>query len=123
MRIAVLNGESFFGRTSYISADGGRAIAMVTVVNDDKSVAILHDVVVHESRRRMGIGSRLLAKAEEVAWHMGADVLKLAVASDPPFVKDWYARSGFKETGVSVRQGNTLTVMEKNITRSDAVEP
>lgn len=122
MKFSVLNEASFWGRTSYIVADGGRAIALVSVMDNEKSVAILHDLVVHESRRKLGIGRRMLKKAEEVAWHMGADLLRLSVEPGT-WMENWYFRKGFNEVGATVFDGCTCIVMEKNITRCEPVEP
>ena len=122
MKFNVLDEASFWGRTSYIVADGGRAIALVTVVNNEKSVAILHDLVVHESRRRLGIGRRMLGKAERVAWQMGADLLRLAVMPGT-WMEGWYSRMGFSEVGLSEFDGCTSIVMEKIITRCESEEP
>lgn len=122
MKFNVLNEASFWGRTSYITADGGRAIALVTVVNKEKSVAILHDLVVHESRRRIGIGRRMLKIAENTAWQMGADTLRLAVIPGT-WMEGWYSRMGFSEVGVNEFDGCTSIVMQKDITRCEPVEP
>lgn len=118
----VLNEASFWGRTSYIVGDGGKAIALVTVVDKEKSVAILHDLVVQESSRNQGIGKRMLGIAEDVAWHMGADLLRLSVEPGT-WMESWYFRRGFNDIGYNVFDGCTCTVMEKNITRCESVEP
>ena len=122
MKFNVLNEASFWGRTSYITADGGRAIALVTVVNKEKSIAILHDLVVHESRRRIGIGRRMLKIAENTAWQMGADTLRLAVIPGT-WMEGWYSRMGFCEVGVNEFDGCTSIVMQKDITRCEPAEP
>lgn len=110
------------GRTSYVVADGGRAIVLVSIQDDERSVATMHDLVVHESRRKIGIGRRLVRIAEDVARDMGADTLRLAVEPGT-WTEAWYFRLGFNETGFTIVGGLTFNVMEKNIRRSDASEP
>lgn len=118
MRFTVLNEATFYGRTSYIVADGGRAIAMVSVFDNDRGVATLHDLVVHDSRRRAGIGSWMLAKAQDVAWHMGADSMTLTSEPDS-WQADWYRRRGFKDVGLGMYGGHTVLVMEKKLEKGE----
>lgn len=122
MVFSILNDASFWGRTSYVVGDGGKAIALVTVVNNEKSVAILHDLVVDKGMRRNGYGRRMLEKVEDVAWHMGAELLRLSVEPGT-WMEGWYFRYGFNDIGFSVFDGCTCTVMEKRITRCESVEP
>lgn len=122
MKFNVLQQSMALGRTSYVVADGGRAIVLVSIQDDDRSVATMHDLVVHESRRKKGLGRRLVRIAEDVARDMGADTLRLAVEPGT-WTEAWYFRIGFNEAGFVVAGGYTFNVMEKNIRRSDASEP
>ena len=125
MKFNVLQQSMALGRTSYVVADGGRAIVLVSMLDTKgewNGVATLHDLVVHESRRKKGLGRRLVRIAEDVARDMGADTLRLAVEPGT-WMEAWYFRLGFNETGFTIVGGLTFTVMEKNIRRSDASEP
>ena len=125
MKFNVLQQSMALGRTSYVVADGGRAIVLVSMLDTQgewKGFATMHDLVVHESRRKNGLGSRLVRIAEDVARDMGADTLRLAVEPGT-WMEAWYFRLGFNETGFTIVGGLTFTVMEKNIRRSDASEP
>ena len=118
----VVHRESIsWGRTSTIILAGGFAFVMVTVTHREPDVAVIHDLVVHESRRRKGLGRRLLKEALEEALSMGCKVSRLAVQ---PFTwtSEWYARSGFLPKFLVDVDGHPMSVMEKEI-RSDAVEP
>lgn len=125
MKFNVLQQSMALGRTSYVVADGGRAIVLVSMLatqGEWKGVATMHDLVVHESRRKKGLGRRLVRIAEDVARDMGADTFRLAVEPGT-WMEAWYFRLGFNETGFTIVGGLTFTVMEKNIRRSDASEP
>ena len=125
MKFNVLQQSMALGRTSYVVADGGRAIVLVSMLDTKgewNGVATLHDLVVHESRRKKGLGRRLVRIAEDVARDMGADTLRLAVEPGT-WMEAWYFRLGFNETGFVTAGDYTYNVMEKNIRRSDASEP
>jgi len=55
---------------------------------------------VRPTQQGHGLGSRLLAAAEEQARAWGADRLVLTVLNHRPELRAWYARRGFVATGV-----------------------
>jgi predicted N-acetyltransferase YhbS len=122
LKNVVLREYSFWGRTSVVIIAGGYGFAMVSVMDKEKTVAILHDIIVHESWRQGGIGNKLLEAACEEAGKMGAEIVRLTVKPGS-WMEGWYGRHGFDEIGVKVYDGYPCTVMEKDITRGDAVEP
>ena len=112
MRSVIHRESSFWGRTSVVIISGGYALAMVTVMDTDKSVAIIHDLRVHRSRRRKGLGDTILAESCKEATRMGAKTVRLSVEPGTWQVK-WYARKGFEETVVIEYEGHDCLVMEK----------
>lgn len=122
LKNVVLRECSFWGRTSVVIIAGGYGMAMVSVTDKEKSVAVLHDIIVHEGWRQGGLGNKLLDAACEEAKEMGADTVRLSVKPGS-WMEEWYGRHGFKETGVTVYEGYPSTVMEKEIIRRETVEP
>ena len=113
--------RSFWGRTVIIILDGGYSFAMVSMMDNDESVANIHDIIVHADRRGRGWGSRLLELATESARHLGASIARLAVDPDS-WMCGWYERHGFREKGITSYDSHDCLVMEKEI-RREAVEP
>lgn len=105
-----------WGRTSTIIIAGGFAFVMITVSDDNKDVAIIHDLVVHESRRRKGLGDKLLNEALNEALNMGADVIRLSVEPGS-WMEGWYSSRGFAQEGVTTFRGQQIMVMEKDNTQ------
>lgn len=102
-----------WGRTSTIILAGGFAFVMVTVAGDDRNVAIIHDLVVHESRRKKGLGTKLLNEALNEALNMGAYVIRLSVEPGT-WQAGWYNRRGFAPKGGAEYEGHEVLVMEKD---------
>lgn len=114
MRAVYHRQENPWGRTTVIVMAGGKALAMVTVTENEREVAILHDLMVHPSKRRLGIGDALLAEAFEEAKRMGAKTLRLSVAPGS-WMEGWYERSGFHLVGTNAYEGHAVDIMEKSI--------
>ena len=102
-----------WGRTSTIILAGGFAFVMVTVVGDETNVAVIHDLVVHESRRGKGLGRKLLNEALNEALNLGAYVIRLSVEPGT-WVADWYFRNGFAPSREAEFGGHRYLVMEKD---------
>jgi ribosomal protein S18 acetylase RimI-like enzyme len=82
----------------------------------------LHDVVVHESCRRQGIGRRLLARIEAVARARGCCKLTLEVRAANQAALGAYASSGFASCTVG-RDGGVALFLEKTLTAEEALTP
>jgi [ribosomal protein S18]-alanine N-acetyltransferase len=54
---------------------------------------------VHPSRRRLGVGRKLMSALEEIARKSGANLLRLEVASDDEGAQAFYSRVGFNAAG------------------------
>ena len=118
----VIDGKSLFGRTAYISREGGNGLVMVTVSKDSPDVAVMHDLIVHENMRGNGLGDRLVDDAIEEAGKLGADRLRLSV--EPlTWTEEWYERRGFMFTGFKHLFGQLCSIWEKDITRREPSEP
>ena len=102
-----------WGRTSTIILAGGFAFVMVTVTFNEPDVALIHDLVVHESRRRKGLGNKLLKEALNEASAMGCMKSRLAV-EPVTWVSEWYVRNGFKPQSLVDYGGHYMSVLEKD---------
>lgn len=80
-------------------------------MNGNEAVAAIHNLHVHESRRREGLGNILLEEACEEAQNMGAVLIRLSTASGT-WMEDWYQRHGFRAVGKDAEVKN-CTVLEK----------
>ena len=78
-----------------IIASDGQGLCTVSIDDNVKSCACIHNLSVDINHRRKGIGNSLLKEAEKVAQEMGASVISLAAAKDK-FTADWYKRKGYK---------------------------
>ena len=109
-----------WGRTSTIIIAGGFAFVMVTVSDDNKDVAIIHDLVVHESRRRKGLGDKLLNEALNEAMYAiernANAIIRLSVEPGS-WMEGGYSSRGFAQEGVTTFRGQQIMVMEKDNTQ------
>jgi GNAT superfamily N-acetyltransferase len=67
-----------------------------------ENAAWLHDLYVEETARKFNAGKFLLEASKKVAEELGADKLMLSVAAKNEFAKDFFERSGFRETMVEM---------------------
>ncbi len=74
-----------------------------------ENAAWLHDIYIDEKARAAGAGKLLIEKSVEIAKEFGADKLMLSVAAKNEFAKDFFKRSGFKETMVEMMLDLTNT--------------
>ena len=112
MKTVYHRNENEWGRTSVIVMAMGKALAMVTVTNGESDVAVIHDIMVHPSKREQGFGDALLAEAHDEARRLGARTLRLSVEPGT-WMQDWYYRNGFRTVGILVYEGHPVDVMEK----------
>ena len=100
-----------WGRTSTIILAGGFAFVMVTVLDRDKDVAVIHDLIVHESRRKKGLGTKLLNEAMKEAMNMGAEKIILSV-EPVSWLVTWYFKHGFVLNRREEYDGHDYLVLE-----------
>ena len=112
MNKVIHRNESYWGSSSVIVLAGGYALAMVSVLADDPDVAVVHDLMVHESRRGKGLGRKLLKEAIAEAERTGAGVTKIAVEHGT-WMAGWYGRNGFVEAGRTDVAGRECIVLER----------
>ena len=113
MNKVVHRNESFWGSSSVIVLAGGFAIAMVSVLSNERDAAIIHDLMVHESRRRRGLGRKLLKEAIAEAENTGARVTRIAVEPSA-WQAEWYKRNGVREVGTTeIEKGHACLVLER----------
>ena len=114
MNKVVIHETPSWGETSIIVLAGGYGIVMVSKMKDSPDVAVIHDLVVHESRRKKGMGNMLLKEATDMALAMGAKVVRLSVEMRG-WQADWYRRHGFMLMDLSSFSDCLCYVMEKNM--------
>ena len=112
MNKVIHRNESFWGRSSVIVLAGGFAIVMVSVLANEKDAAVIHDLMVHESRRGKGLGRKLLKEAIAEAESTGARVTRIAVEPDA-WQAGWYMRNGFREVGRTELDSRECLVLER----------
>lgn len=88
----------WWGECYTLILDGGDALVNVSIENRHPEKALIHDLIVLESRRGNGYGNALLKNALKIAKKHGCDVAELTC--DKQWVEDWYKRKGFVEVGV-----------------------
>ena len=113
MNKVVHRNESFWGSSSVIVLAGGFALAMVSVLRNERDAAVIHDLMVHESRRGRGLGRKILKEAIAEAENTGAGITRIAVE---PFSwqAEWYKRNGFREVGMAeMDKGHICLVLER----------
>jgi GNAT superfamily N-acetyltransferase len=67
-----------------------------------ETAAWLHDIYIAEAARGKNAGKHLIERSIEAAKDLGADKLMLSVAAKNEFAKEFFERSGFKETMVEM---------------------
>lgn len=103
-----------WGKSSIIVLAGGNAIVTVSIRSEEPYIALVHDLVVHKTVRRKGLGNALLDMAENEASHMGAMLVRVNVEPGTWQVK-WYERHGYMELDRVDFEGHEFIVMEKGI--------
>lgn len=102
-----------FGRTTTIILADGYAYVMVSIMDDNPIVAVIHDLTVHKERRGEGLGRMLLEEATQEAGKIGVTVARLAVKPNS-WLAEWYKRHGFVEIGPAELPPDHI-VMEKDL--------
>jgi GNAT superfamily N-acetyltransferase len=67
-----------------------------------ETAAWLHDIYIDETARGQNAGKLLIERSAEVARELGADKLMLSVAAKNEFAREFFERSGFRETMVEM---------------------
>ena len=98
MNKVVHENKTYYGRTATIILEDGYAYVMVSVMEGNPDVAVIHDLVVHKDRRGEGLGRELLEEACMVGKEMGAEVIMLSVEPGS-WLEEWYKRHGFRNIG------------------------
>ncbi|WP_447772241.1 GNAT family N-acetyltransferase [Variovorax boronicumulans] len=95
--------------------DGVEAGLLIFEHFPDNSVGFVYEIYVLEKFRAMGVGNRLLSRAETVALDSACKTLRLTARSlDQEFINDenlisWYGRKGF------IRDASDPGGMQKNL--------
>lgn len=87
-----------YGDTTTIITEDASAYVMLTIFSNEKSVAVLHDLVVLKERRGEGLGSSMLEQAVLEAERMGAKVVRLGCEKNS-WLQEWYTRHHFETIG------------------------
>ena len=86
------------GRESHVVERAGRPVALALVKPRFLAGDYLEVLAVHEDERGHGIGSRLLAHLEEIAFARGRNVF-VCVADFNSRARSFYERHGYREIG------------------------
>ncbi|MDR0530652.1 MAG: ribosomal protein S18-alanine N-acetyltransferase [Oscillospiraceae bacterium] len=86
------------GHARALAALTGREMAGFIIVDEIADEAFVDDVAVFPARQRQGIGSALLARAEQGAILRGCGVIHLEVRESSP-ARALYAARGYREVG------------------------
>ncbi len=77
-------------------------------------IAHLSQMTVDPTYRKIGIGAKLLEKAEEVAKSEGFKIMRLTAMVEKN-LPEYYEKLGYKKVGEKERPKYTLYVMEKDL--------
>ena len=74
-------------------------------------------LAVRPERRGEGIGGRLVARLERLAWDLGLDAVEITARSAQPDNRPYYERLGYQVVGYAERYGidNLVTKMRKGL--------
>lgn len=111
MNIVYHRNKAPYGDITALLTEDASAYVMITIFNEDKGMAVIHDLVVHKDRRGEGLGRLLLEEAVAEAKRMGADAVRLS-AEPGSWAEEWYKRHGFQKTGQVEDLGHLLNVLE-----------
>ena len=115
MNKVIHRNKTFYGHTSAIILEDGYAYVLVTIMEGNPEIALVHDLVVHKDRRGEGLGSKLLEEAYEEGKYLGAKVNMLSVVPGS-WLEEWYKRHGFRDIGrKETVSGVEHVVLEKPI--------
>ena len=107
--------KTVYGRTHTIILDDGYAYVMVSIMEDNPDIAVIHDLVVHRDKRGHGLGTLLLEDACKEGMDMGAEFIMLSVLPSS-WLEEWYKRHGFRDIGKKETVfGVEHKVMEKEL--------
>lgn len=115
LRERVEKGKRLGTREFVASIDGVEAGLLIFEYFPNNSLGFVYEIYVLKNFRAMGVGNKLLSRAETVALDTGCKTLRLTASSlDREFVNDedlmfWYGRKGF------IRDAGGSGGMQKNL--------
>jgi ribosomal protein S18 acetylase RimI-like enzyme len=93
------------GHSALVVAERGRTLLgdVLVLFRRGSRLARLYSLVVDASARGLGLGRRLLARAEDAACRAGCDAMRLEVRVDNGGAIALYAGAGYARIGTKVR--------------------
>ena len=85
----------WWGKSYYIITNDGKAMVGLSINDEHPEAGYVHSLIVLESERQKGIGTKMLEKAESIARNLNLEQIYLQ-ARKGTFVVDWYRRHGFE---------------------------
>ena len=85
----------WWGKSYYIIPNDGKAMVGLSINDEHPEAGYVHSLIVLESERQKGIGTKMLEKAESIARDLNLEQIYLQ-ARKGTFVVDWYRRHGFE---------------------------
>lgn len=83
----------------HVASAGGEVVAGVRLDVTDPDRVKLSRLGVHDDWKGEGIGSRLMAHAENRVRKQGYGTIWLTTPEDHPYLPEWYRRLGYEKTG------------------------
>ena len=90
-------------RIAYLAYDGERCVAQIMIAKTWNRCAHIEDISVAKAYRGQGIGTELLAKAEEWAKANGLCALSLECQDNNVLASRFYKKNGFNIGGVNTK--------------------
>lgn len=78
-------------------------------------VATLHEIALSEEVKGIGLGSRLIAKTQEIAKRMDCNSLQLKLISEFEKLQNFYKKNGFSKIGEQETKKRLLYIFNKSI--------
>jgi len=107
------------GAVSVLEADGDGTIVAIIVLLPKPDHLLLDNIAVRPDRQGSGLGRRLIAFAEDEAYRLGYDELRLYTHRKMTENIALYARLGFVETGRRHEAGYDRVFMTKQLVQTD----
>lgn len=107
-----IHNKWWWGSKTTLILEGGLGLVQISIEKDDPNVAIIHDLGVVESFRRLGLGTKLLKAAEEEIRN-NPEIHTISLSCMPStFLVDWYQRLGYRISDESIDEESGYNLID-----------